>query len=389
VTSGSNISLAFSPNGGFVGYNAVTVNEKSTVSSSINSIVTHEFVNNQNIWRVDFPEMPFLNNGLPTRTTWKTNNGTVLKEELSTYQSLSDSVVYGYTVEDTAIGQAAECGNCGQAQYAKIGIGRFIFRAYAIRSKYYKLTSKVVNDYASTNILSTATDFTYNSQGLLRTESTTNSANDDLSKEYKYPVDYNPPTDPFPDTVVNNLKKKFFLVPVEEKQLFNGAVQKKTLNSFTYNSPAKYVTKTVSLKNSASTEIDFINYTTYSALTGNPIEYKGKNGVNTVILWGRNGTVPIAKIEGATLAQVNTQVNSTSIETMAPASLRTELLKLYYLTNCFVQVYVYDDKAQLIEIIDPTKTSTYFEYDAFGRFSLARDHNKNILANYQYHYIGQ
>jgi YD repeat-containing protein len=390
VTSGSNRSLQLSANGGYVGYSYVKVVERSTkMESDVNSIVEYEFMNQDNpVGGGYYPEVPLLSNGLPTKVSYRTKDNILVKKEVFNYFPATNHnrVIHGYTAEDVYYGIDG-CATPGDGCGGDWTTGnRYLLRSYPVRSQFWQLTSKTVNDYVASDSIITLTNYTYNTLGQLKTETTTNSRNDIVSKEYKYPIDYNPPTDPFPDTVVSNLNNKYFFPTIEEKQLLNAAVQRKSINSFTYNSPGKYVAKSVNLKNNASTVLDFINYTSYS-ITGNPKEFKGKNGVSTVVLWGRNGTVPIAKIEGATLAQVNGQVNSTTVETMATASLRTELLKLYNLTNCFVQVYIYDDKGQLIEIIDPSRTSTYFEYDAFGRFSLARDHDRNIIANYQYNYF--
>jgi YD repeat-containing protein len=381
VTSGSNISLAFSSNGGSVGYGRVTVSERSTSSTATNAIMQYEFLNKENLFAIDFPEVPNLDNGLPLRTTWMTDQGVPVKKEEYAYHGGPEFYFYGYTVEDKSVG-GVDCHTCQSPEYALM-IKRFILRRYRIQSRFYKMVSKTETMYGGTNALIVSTSYTYNGLGLRSGETSTNSANDVIRKEYKYPVDF-PPT----DSVIANLTNKFFLPLLEERYFFNNTLQKKTVNTFRYLSPSKHVVKSVNLLNSTAKACDFINYTAYSSLTGNPKELIGKNGINTVILWGRNGTVPVAKIEGATLAQVDALVNSTSIETMSPASLRPELMKLYQLPNCLAQVYQYDDKAQLIEIIDPSKTSVHFEYDAFGRLALTRDHRHNIISNYQYRFTG-
>jgi YD repeat-containing protein len=361
------------------------VKEVAVNSAATNAITEYEFFNNENIYKPDFPEVPRLDNGMPFRTTWKTGGGVILRQEDLLYQNLGGAGAFGYTVEDQSVG-GSDCDNCLSPNY-KIMSFRFILRRYSIPSSFYKLSSKTITDFSGNTSLSTTTSYTYNALGQLKTETTANSANDLVAKEYKYPVDYNPPTDPYPDSVVGNLRAKFFLPTIEEKYSHNAVLQKRTLNSFFYQSPGKYLAKSVSMRNKNADETDFVKYTNHSTLTGNIKEYVGKDGVNTVVLWGRSGTLPVAKIEGATIAQVNTKVNSTTLESLSPSLLRSELLKLYQLTNSMVQIFIYDDKGQMIEMIDPTLTSTFFEYDAFGRLAVTRDHNRNIVSSYQYHYI--
>lgn len=40
-------------------------------------------------------------------------------------------------------------------------------------------------------------------------------------------------------------------------------------------------------------------------VNGNVLQYTTKDGVSTAVIWGYNGTLPIAKVTGATYAQVN------------------------------------------------------------------------------------
>jgi hypothetical protein len=386
VTSGSNISLRLSANSGYVGYSSVKVVERSAKDQNmINSTMITEFINEDNfIGGPNIPEDPRLDNGLPIRTTWLDKNGLIQKEEISTYQcaDFHQKFIYGYAFYDEYV----NFNGCSSGTCATLADYHQTVTRYLIKSRFFQLKSRTTKEKSGSNILMNTTTYGYNTLGLLTQTKSTNSAGDSLKSVIKYPVDYMPPTDPYPNVITQTLRDSFYLPPIEEKKIFNNNLQTKTLN--TYGSPVsgKYSPTSVQLSNSTGKVLDFVNYTSFSTLTVNPKVFIGKNGVSTVVVWGRNGTVPIAKIEGATLTQVNSKINSATIETMANASLRTELLKLYTLPNCLVQVFLYNDKGELKEMIDPSKVSTYFEYDALGRFSLARDHNKNIIANYRYNY---
>lgn len=384
LTSGSNISLRLSANSGYVGYSSVKVVERSSKDQNeINSIVVTDFINENNfIGGPNIPEDPRLDNGLPIKTTWLDKNGLLQKEEISTYvcEEIHQKFIYGYAFYEEYVNFNG-CETC-----IRLGDHHQTVTRYLIKSRFFKLRSRVTKEKVGNNVLVNTTLYRYNPTGLVTQEKTINSAGDTLKNEMKYPVDYALLGEPYPYQIVSALRDSFYFPPIEQKKIFNNNVLTKTLN--TYGSPiaGKYLPVAVQLANGTGKVLDYINYTSFSSLTSNPKVFIGKSGVNTVIVWGRNGTVPIAKIEGATLAQVNSKINSAIIETMATASVRTELLKLYTLTNCFVQLFIYNDKGELIELIDPSKTSTYFEYDALGRFSLARDHNRNIIANYQYQY---
>jgi YD repeat-containing protein len=391
VTSQSNISLALAPNSGFVGYSFVKVIEASADGNpASNGSTVYEFINNENTFGAEYPEDPWLDNGLPIRRTVFTKDNIKLMSTTSVYSVAPTTAknIFGYILQDTHIGpNTCWIGTClSNHTYTN----RYKIRRYPIRTAFYKMDSSIDSVFTGANVMLSKDNYLYNESRLIKSKNSITTTGDLMTTEYLYGFDYGSPTNPFPDTTIQNMNVKFFYPIIEEKRLRNGVIQNATFKSYKYVGPQKYLPKSSTVKNATGSVFDFLHYPTYSSSTGNPQEFVDKSGVNTIILWGRNGTTPIAKIVGATMAAVTAKVNATTLETMTSVSnLRTELLKLFTITGSFTQLFFYDSKGQLVEIIDPRQQSTFFEYDAMGRFRLARDHNRNILSNYQYHFKGQ
>lgn len=385
--SSSNISLALSPMSGFVGYSGVTVSEVSTKSSAVNGSVRYEFINKENRFGADFPEDPNLDNGLPLKVTYFNSANEVVKEELNEYElpEAHNKLMQGYTLDDLYRGPDACVSNCGGSNTNPCMYwGRWFFRSYPIRSRWYRIKSKTSKEYSGAQVLTQSTSYAYNPTGLLSRETSTASNGDVLTREFKYPADYSG-TPPYP--VIAKMQLRNFQSPIESVLSVNSIVHQKTFYTFVNPASDRIVLGSAKIQNQFSTVVDFVDYKSFSSMECNPREFLGKNGINTVVLWGRNGAIPVAKIEGATSAQVNAQVNASSAETLPPSVLRTELLKLYNIPNALVSLYLYNDRGQLVEIVDPSKTSVHFQYDPFGRMELSRDHNKNITDHYRYHYF--
>jgi YD repeat-containing protein len=394
VSSQSNVSLMLSPNSGFVGYSAVKVIESNkTIDNLNNGWIVYEFINNENISGMELPEDANLDNGLPLRTTIFSKDNVKIKSTSYGYSPAPATIkkIYGYLLDDTFVGGVEGCtfGNgCGGGAWTIFS--RYRIKRYPIRTGFYKLDMQIDSTFSNGNSITTTVAYEYNNFLKVRRQSATSSNGDVSIQESKYGHDYSLPLNPFPDSVVQNMSSKFFYPVIEESQLINQYIQKNTRHAFTYVSPGKYLLKSSTVRNLQGSILDFVQHTAHSPSTGNVRAYFSKSGINTVVLWGRNGTLPIAKIEGTSWPVVAAKVSPSSLETMTNvSSLRTELLKLYTISNCFVQLFFYDDKGQLIETIDAAKQSKYFEYDAMGRLSIARDHNQNILANYQYRYRSQ
>jgi len=122
-------------------------------------------------------------------------------------------------------------------------------------------------------------------------------------------------------------------------------------------------------------------------------EHHVKDGTRTSLLYSYNGQMPIAEIKNATYAAVESALGAPAIASFsnltnpdrAAVDAFLAPLKLA-LPDAFITSYVYQPTIGLSSQVDAKGMKTSYEYDVFGRLSLVKDHNGNILKNYRYNY---
>lgn len=116
---------------------------------------------------------------------------------------------------------------------------------------------------------------------------------------------------------------------------------------------------------------------------GNPVEIVKTNASPISYLWGYNSTLPVAKIENATQAQVAALAlgNITNgLTAVQENNLRTNL------PNAMITTYTHIPLVGISTITDPKGEKITYTYDAFGRLQFVKDRNGKILSENQYHY---
>ncbi len=122
---------------------------------------------------------------------------------------------------------------------------------------------------------------------------------------------------------------------------------------------------------------------------GNLSEVLKKDGVPVSYVWGYNNSYPVAKVAGATAAQVNAinLVQSVLDNPASDAAMRTELDKLRTgLNGAQVATYTYSKLLGMTSETDANGKTIYYEYDLLGRLKLIRDKDGNILKTIEYKY---
>ena len=131
---------------------------------------------------------------------------------------------------------------------------------------------------------------------------------------------------------------------------------------------------------------------------GNLQQYTTKDGVPVAIIWGYNQTQPIAKIEGATYAQVSSLASAiiTASNTDASAAINNDESALLTALDSFrnnsalsgyqVSTYTYDPLIGVRSITPPSGIREYYIYDSANRLEKVVDSNGNILKEYKYNY---
>jgi len=135
-------------------------------------------------------------------------------------------------------------------------------------------------------------------------------------------------------------------------------------------------------------ELVYKKYNSY----GYPVYVESKDSMKVCFLWSYSGQKIVAKIENTTYSAVETTIGSTVINSLAssiiPSSsglsavnaLRTSL------TNALVTTYTYKPLVGMTSMTDPRGLTTTYEYDNLNRLKCIKDHDGNIVQQYDYHY---
>jgi YD repeat-containing protein len=131
----------------------------------------------------------------------------------------------------------------------------------------------------------------------------------------------------------------------------------------------------------------------------NILQHTNRDGIVTSFVWGYKQIYPIAKITGATYADVlmalsQSDQNLAYLQSLNEAALKAELDKLRNnLKNskptAQVFTYTYKPLIGMHTQTDPNGRTTYYEYDGFQRLQFIKDQDGNIVKKFCYNYAGQ
>lgn len=142
-----------------------------------------------------------------------------------------------------------------------------------------------------------------------------------------------------------------------------------------------------------------VSYNQYDS-KGNLQQYTSKTGVPTAIIWGYNQTQPIAKIEGATYAQVSSLataiINASNDDASDAAVGNPKEIDLLTALDSFrnnstlsayqITTYTYNPLIGVTSVTPPSGVREVYIYDTANRLKEVKDVNGNILKSYEYHY---
>jgi len=271
---------------------------------------------------------------------------------------------------------------------------------------YYPISkTETTYDQTGANPVVQTETYAYNSNNLITTKIATNSKNETVTTNYKYPTDYTNTSDPSQSTYQAMFAPGTHIIsPVVETSITNTAnsvVNSVSLTHINYYTPyvGKYMPQNVQMQvasNSIETRQQIFSNDGY----GN-IQEEGKpNGMHTVYLWGYNGEYPVAKIVGSTYSVVNQIVTQSSIDNAIAndlanstngSYLRAALAPLYSssnLSNALISTYTYAPLIGMMSETDPKGFSIFYNYDAFGRLMYIQDVDNNMLKRFNYSLSG-
>lgn len=196
---------------------------------------------------------------------------------------------------------------------------------------------------------------------------------------------------------LNNTKlvnARILSAPLETEMKLNGKVVSKAETK--YDNPSSLQVTSVNsyeMQNqSAQTKVIFSNYDSY----GNPVETKTPKGIPTAVVYGYNNTKPIAKIEGASYAQIIslpavlnavTASNSATPENEGAMKTALENLRISSAMKDFnITTYTWDIFTGMTSVTAPNGAKETYTYDKAGRLEKVVDQDGKTLKTYQYNY---
>ncbi len=247
-----------------------------------------------------------------------------------------------------------------------------------------KISSKTIEHFDGAGI-STTINYFYDSQyDQLKKETTTRSDGKQTRLEYDYPFDN---TSLAVNTKMVGLN--MLSTPLLKSHYVNGVFTQSQKTNYTEYYPDVIRPNTEYYKKSGAVEEPVILYNNYDS-KGNPTEIQMANGIQVAYLWGYNQTLPVAKVENATQAQLAAlSLNMTLIADngTSDSAMRAELQKIRTgLSNAMVTTYTYTPLLGITSITDPKGDTVYYSYDGLGRLDIVKDAQGNILSKNEYHH---
>lgn len=250
------------------------------------------------------------------------------------------------------------------------------------------LTKEYFYEGIAPKMVTTEQNYTYNNTNKqVQTQSTTNSLGEVLKKEYKYPQDLLSGYDQ--SNLMNSLvTKNRISEPVTVKTLNNNIVVAEQQTKYKDFGIGKILPEFVYAKKGTAPFENKITYNRYDAY-GNLQQYTLADGTPVSIIWGYNGQYPIAKVEGLAYSAIQAQANALSTNNNLTESSFNALRTLVNSNNAMLSCYLYEPLVGVKMIIQPNGQKETYLYDEFGRLKVIKDHNGNVLKEFEYRYHNQ
>ncbi|MEJ0106575.1 MAG: DUF5977 domain-containing protein [Bacteroidota bacterium] len=279
----------------------------------------------------------------------------------------------------------------GSSNYPNIYCQTFLNVPYFLHyTAFDKLKTKTIStrDDNGNNIVETENyyyDKTPNLHQLTRTESV-NSKGESLSARITYPVDYSPAS-PYNEM----LQRHILNSPIEQSLYKNGTTFLQSTKTNFHDWANNIIAPINQFEQQGIYTPEIKMQVNAYDEKGNILELQKANDVKKTYIWGYNKTYPVAEVAGVSYSSLIGVLNQAVLDNPADdAAMRSELNKIRInFPSALATTFTYKRLVGMTSQTDVNNRTTYNEYDAFGRLSLIRDKDNNILKKICYNYAGQ
>ncbi|NCI45659.1 DUF5977 domain-containing protein [Sediminibacterium soli] len=251
---------------------------------------------------------------------------------------------------------------------------------------YIDSTTEILYDENGQNPLADTRHFYYDTSAhtlVTRTE-IRNSRNEWLKTLFQYPADFGG------QAVYDSMISRNMLTPVGAVNYNNNAEISRQRIHFADWGNGNIAPSSIQKSFNANTLRTEMVMDSYDS-AGNLLQFTGRDGIPNAVVWGYKNTYPVAKVPGATYAQVTGALTVTpaQLQNMDGAALQTEL---GHIRSAFpglpVTTYTHQPLTGITAMVDANQVKTGFEYDAFNRLEHIRDNDSNLVKKIEYSLAG-